>query len=403
MSSSPKYFDLVLATSTTTGTGTYTLGSAVTGYQSWAALGNGNSAYYCAQDVDGSGVPSGGYEVGIGTYTSSGTTLSRDKVLASSNSGSAVSWSAGTRRISLVAPAVTAMPSLEMGGRLTTESGIGVSTSDRTAQSTLYYTPYVNNRLSLWDGSGWRRYAFTEISLSLSITSGSNYDVFVYDNAGTLTLELSAAWTNNTTPADTLTTQDGVAVKSSALTRRWVGTIRASGTNVTADSRGGTTSQVGGQRFVWNAYNQVYRPLAVIDTTDAWNYTSTTMRQANGASGNKVEYVVGSNNVLVYAKARGVMYAGGAGGPSAAAATIGVGVDSTTTISGLNAGAFVGTSIGTTGLYVHMDGEYENYVGIGYHYIAWNESGDNSSNTNTLMLGDNGGGQQAGLFARVWG
>lgn len=110
MSSTPKFFDRVMSTSTTTGTGTYTLGSAVTGYQAWSVLGDGNSAYYAAQEVDGNGNPSGGWEVGLGTYTASGTTLSRDTILASSNSNAAVNWSAGTRRIFLTMPAAVSVP-----------------------------------------------------------------------------------------------------------------------------------------------------------------------------------------------------------------------------------------------------------------------------------------------------
>ena len=46
--SGPLFFDRVLETSLTTGTGTYTLGGAVTGYQSFAAVGDGNTCYYCA-------------------------------------------------------------------------------------------------------------------------------------------------------------------------------------------------------------------------------------------------------------------------------------------------------------------------------------------------------------------
>ena len=97
MASSPKYYDRVAMTTTTTGTGTLTLGSAVTGYQAFSALGNGNSAYYGLYAVDSNGNPSGDWEVGIGTYTSSGTTWSRDKILASSNAGAAVNLSAGTK------------------------------------------------------------------------------------------------------------------------------------------------------------------------------------------------------------------------------------------------------------------------------------------------------------------
>ena len=86
--------DRVQETTTTTGTGTLTLGGAVTGYQSFSAIGNANTTYYAIYASGGSE-----WEVGIGTYTASGTTLSRDTVLSSSNSGSLVSFSAGTKNV----------------------------------------------------------------------------------------------------------------------------------------------------------------------------------------------------------------------------------------------------------------------------------------------------------------
>ena len=86
--------DRVQETTTTTGTGTLTLGGAVTGYQSFSAIGNANTTYYAIYASGGSE-----WEVGIGTYTSVGTTLSRTTVLASSNSGSLVSFSAGTKNV----------------------------------------------------------------------------------------------------------------------------------------------------------------------------------------------------------------------------------------------------------------------------------------------------------------
>lgn len=84
--------DRVKETSTTTGTGTYTLAGAATGFQSFAAIGNGNTCLYCAED----GI---NWEVGVGTYTSAGTTLARTTVLKSSNSNNAVNWAAGTRNV----------------------------------------------------------------------------------------------------------------------------------------------------------------------------------------------------------------------------------------------------------------------------------------------------------------
>jgi hypothetical protein len=92
--------DRVKETTTTTGTGTVTLLGASTGYQSFAAVGNANTTYYTIAGQTGSE-----WEVGIGTYTSSGTTLSRDTVLASSNSGSLVTFSAGTKDVFVTYPA----------------------------------------------------------------------------------------------------------------------------------------------------------------------------------------------------------------------------------------------------------------------------------------------------------
>jgi hypothetical protein len=92
--------DRVQETTTTTGTGTVTLAGAVTGFQSFAVVGNGNTTYYTIAHST-----LAEWEVGIGTYTSSGTTLSRTTILASSNSGSAVNFSAGTKNVFVTYPA----------------------------------------------------------------------------------------------------------------------------------------------------------------------------------------------------------------------------------------------------------------------------------------------------------
>jgi hypothetical protein len=89
--------DRVQETTTTTGTGTVTLAGAVTGFQDFSAIGDGNTCYYA--------ITSGNdFEVGLGTYTASGTTLSRDTILESSNSGSAITLS-GTSNVFVTYPA----------------------------------------------------------------------------------------------------------------------------------------------------------------------------------------------------------------------------------------------------------------------------------------------------------
>lgn len=93
--------DRVKDTTTSTGTGTVSLsGTASVGYQTFAAIGNGNSTYYT---IAGQGTAE--WEVGVGTYTAVGTTLSRDTVLASSNGGALVSFSAGTKDVFVTYPA----------------------------------------------------------------------------------------------------------------------------------------------------------------------------------------------------------------------------------------------------------------------------------------------------------
>ena len=99
--------DRVKVTTTTTGTGTLTLGSAVTGFQDFGVIGDGNETYYTIS------VPGGAdFEVGIGTFTASGTTLSRDTILTSSNGGLAVNLSAGTKDVFVTYPAERSVVSL---------------------------------------------------------------------------------------------------------------------------------------------------------------------------------------------------------------------------------------------------------------------------------------------------
>lgn len=91
--------DRVKETTTVTGTGTATLLGASVGFQSFAVIGNGNTTYYC---IAGQGTSE--WEVGIGTYTTSGTTLARTTILSSSNAGALVSFSAGTKDVFVTYP-----------------------------------------------------------------------------------------------------------------------------------------------------------------------------------------------------------------------------------------------------------------------------------------------------------
>ena len=108
--------DRVKETTAVTGTGTATLLGAATGFQSFSAIGNANTTYYCIAN-------SNEWEVGIGTYTSSGTTLARTTVLSSSNGGSLVNFSAGTKDVFVTYPSGKSVNYEQNGGIVISESG----------------------------------------------------------------------------------------------------------------------------------------------------------------------------------------------------------------------------------------------------------------------------------------
>lgn len=92
--------DRVVETSTTTGTGALTLAGAVAGYRDFDSVMNtSDTCYYSIEAIDSNGVPTGAWETGLGTFNSTGPTLTRTTVHASSNSNAAVSFAAGTKRV----------------------------------------------------------------------------------------------------------------------------------------------------------------------------------------------------------------------------------------------------------------------------------------------------------------
>lgn len=364
--------DRVYETSTTTGTGTYTLaGAKDSTYRAFSAVcANNDTVYYCAFDT-----VNGGWETGIGTWATGGT-LARTTVQTSSNANAAVSWAAGTREIFLAQTAASfaALHSSTnvVNGRITLTSGTPIP-ADVTGATTIYWTPYNGNQITLWNGVAWATYTFSETSLALgTLTSGKNYDVFGYQSGGALALEL-LAWTSDTARATAITIQDGRYCKSGDKTRLYLGTIRTTSTTTTEDSGGGVTNQVGAKRFVWNHYNRVRRPMRVHDTASSWSYTTATWRQANAASGNKCEYVNGgTSDSLIQGALLGAAYLAS----NTRTAMVAIGVDSTTTPS-----RFIGlgyNAVSTAGWFP-ISAPYSDSVSVGYGYLAWLENGANGT------------------------
>lgn len=181
-----------------------------------------------------------------------------------------------------VAPA-TALGAIS--GRLTLTSGLAVTTADVTGAGTLYFTPHNGATIDLYTGSAWTQVTFAEMSIALSGGSASKpHDVFLDYNGGSPALVI-LTWTNDTTRATALTTQNSILVKTGDTQQRYLGTIYSDGSKQCADSYA--------KRHVWNYYNRVTRPMRVLDATDSWVYTTATWRQAGANASNQVDLVCG--------------------------------------------------------------------------------------------------------------
>jgi hypothetical protein len=117
--------DRVQQSGTANTTVSFTLSGSVAGFQSFAVVGNGNTTYYAATDA------SGNWEAGIGTYATSGPTLTRTTILSSSNSGSAVTFS-GTVNVFVTYPSSKSV-NLDASGN---SSALGVPVSATLTNAT---------------------------------------------------------------------------------------------------------------------------------------------------------------------------------------------------------------------------------------------------------------------------
>lgn len=144
--------DRVKESTAVVGTGTATLLGAAPGYQSFSAIGNGNTTYYAIVDLE-----AGDWEVGTGTYTSSGTTLSRTTVFESSNNNNLVNFAAGSKDVFVTYPAERAIYEEPSGNTLIdggpiTVIGQGVAPGSYTTFSAALGELYgdVNNYAQLY-------------------------------------------------------------------------------------------------------------------------------------------------------------------------------------------------------------------------------------------------------------
>jgi len=252
-------------------------------------------------------------------------------------------------------------------GRLTLTTATPVMTSTQAAKTTIFYTPYVGNKLPIYDGTVMVMTTFAELSNvttasstgsagPAAVAASSVYDLFVWSNAGTVTLTRGPAWTSGTarSAGTALVMVAGVLLNNVSITNgpaasrgTYVGTVRSNASSqldwiLGGSSAGGTAAIFG----VWNAYNR--RPVAtqIIDTTASFTVAASGVASLNAAVGNRVTIVAGLQEDFHEAM---INYTGQAGASSNCG--VGIGYNSLTAFSGVTAVSGFSGPAPVTGLY----------------------------------------------------
>jgi len=343
----------------------------------FVTMGGGTPAAHAASHATGGSDPLSG-EANVNAATA--TKLATPRTINGVNfDGSA----------NIVIPAGTTPFSLAQG-RLTLQTGVPVSVTDQLAKTTLYFTPFRGSQIALYDGaSTWTVLTFAELSLSLAgLTASTPYDIWAYNNSGVVALE-ALIWTNITTRATALTTQDGVLVKSGATTRRYLGTIHI-------NASGGQTDDGIELRFVFNYYNRVPRELSRHDATASWGGSgSSSWASTRAQSGNRVQCVVGYQDARLELIA---MLQGNAAAGSILGTAIGEDSTSVPLAQGTRGQHYVA---GADAVGISTVHRIEKLPAVGYHAYNWLEF---STAANTFYGSGSGGfSVRSGLIGSIEG
>ena len=243
--------DRVQETSTTAGTGTLTLAGAIAGFQAFSAIGIGNTTYYSIVDST-----VGTWEVGIGTYTASGTTLSRDTVLASSNGGSLVSFTSAAKSVFCTYPS---------------EKGVWLDASGNVVQTS--YGAITATSIALTTGT---------ISTAPSNSTDITNKLYVDNTLNSVNYHAAA---NYATTADlgAVTYNNGTSGVGATITKTTpFATLLIDGANPTVGQRILVKNETSGQ------YNGVYTVTNVGSVVTGWILTRATDYDQTGTGANEI-------------------------------------------------------------------------------------------------------------------
>lgn len=260
--------DRVRETTTTVGTGSVSLAGAVTGFRSFSVIGNNNTTYYC---IAGQGTSE--WEVGLGTYSTTGPVLARTTVLSSSNSGSLVNFSAGTKDVFVTYPSEKSV-NLDGSGFLSAPAGLGANIPAFLA------TPSsANLAAAVTDETGSGSLVFAT-SPALTTPDLGTPSAVNLSNATNLPLATAVSGTlgvvNGGTGLTSLTTGripygNGTGAYSSSASLTFSGTVFKVGSTA---ELGGTTNPVTAFTGSANAYIQTYIYNALSGTSSSADFAA---------------------------------------------------------------------------------------------------------------------------------
>lgn len=289
-------------------------------------------------------------------------------------------------------------PLIMPSGRLTLTTLVPVLTSDVTAAATVYYTPYKSNLIALYDGVSWVLKAFAEMSQALTDTTKSPaatvasnpYDVFVWNDAGTMRATRGPSWLAGAVGGSTTTRGtgvgstelelfNGVMVNKNAITngpaaRRgvFVGSFITNSGNAVdwvlnpIAALGGGNARVG----LWNNYNRIRFSAASKDSTDSWASVGSSWRAMNGSASNRITIFNGLDEEIVDATHEGSYSCNSTNNGFCAH---GIGLNSSTAYSGRSAlqlgSVPTGSSSNTLPVNQCSTAEFRNKIGLGQNYL----------------------------------